>query len=337
MEYTDEALREMQLFDPKQFELVKSFLEMEKIEEQAVEVKVEDAPVEEVAEEVVEEVVEDTKEEESEEEYGIDYWKKKGEELAPKDDHSGQDKLNADDATDDHKKALKEENESLRKRLEALEEQFKKSTHREEQPEDDYDDVLAYTRENFPELEKRIERSEKLAAVRAKKELEEALAERLRPFEELKSKTEAQIKEDKNRAFEARHFAEVQAAHPDAADYFDSSKLGKAFMAWAQTQPKLIGNAALYPLSSESADVVYVLSQFKKDTGISKKKPALGDMASSVGKSGVRAEVKPSVELLTDFEMRNIDKLLANAAAYSESDYNSLINRYEKTLSSKEK
>ena len=338
MNYSEEDLRQMQVYDPRQYALV---MEMQKLEEEFEEAStpIEDEPknepqeeaVEEPKEEAVNEEVVETEEPETES-FDIEYWKKKGDELEAlvKPEGKSEEATSAAEKVDDK---LKSENDELKKRLEALEALVNKSKEKSTDEEDD-DDVLEYTRENFPELERRIAKAEKLAADRAKKEIEEALAERLKPLEDLRSKNE----EEKQRAFAARHFSEVQAAHPDAADYFDDSKLGKAFKAWAQTQPKLIKNAAIYPLSNESSDVAYVINQFKREAGLEKRKaPAAGDLASSVGKAGLKAVKQEASNLLSDTEIRNIDKLLSAAAARSNSEFESLLERYEKTLASKEK
>lgn len=338
MHYSEEDLRQMQVYDPRQYALV---MEMQKLEEEFEEAStpIEDEPknepqeetVEEPKEEAVKEDVAETEEPETES-FDIEYWKKKGDELEAlvKPEGQSEEATSAAEKVDDK---LKTENDELKKRLEALEALVDKSKEKSEDEEDD-DDVLEYTRENFPELERRIAKAEKLAADRAKKEIEEALAERLKPLEDLRSKNE----EEKQQAFAARHFSEVQAVHSDAADYFDDSKLGKAFKAWAQTQPKLIKNAALYPLSNDSSDVAYVLNQFKREAGLEKRKaPAAGDLASSVGKAGLKAVKQETSNLLSDTEIRNIDKLLSAAAARSNSDFESLLERYEKTLASKEK
>ena len=338
MNYSEEDLRQMQVYDPRQYALV---MEMQKLEEEFEEAStpIEDEPknepqeeaVEEPKEEAVNEEVVETEEPETES-FDIEYWKKKGDELEAlvKPEGKSEEATSAAEKVDDK---LESENEELKKRLEALEALVNKSKEKSTDEEDD-DDVLEYTRENFPELERRIAKAEKLAADRAKKEIEEALAERLKPLEDLRSKNE----EEKQRAFAARHFSEVQAAHSDAADYFDDSKLGKAFKAWAQTQPKLIKNAALYPLSNDSSDVAYVLNQFKREAGLEKRKaPAAGDLASSVGKAGLKAVKQEASNLLSDTEIRNIDKLLSAAAARSNSEFESLLERYEKTLASKEK
>jgi hypothetical protein len=336
--YSEEDLRQMQVYDPRQYALV---MEMQKLEEEFEEAStlIEDEPknepqeetVEEPKEEVVKEEVAETEEPETES-FDIEYWKKKGDELEAlvKPEGQPEEATSVAEKVDDK---LKTENDELKKRLEALEALVNKSKEQSEDEEDD-DDVLEYTRENFPELERRIAKAEKLAADRAKKEIEEALAERLKPLEDLRSRNE----EEKQRAFAARHFSEVQAAHSDAADYFDDSKLGKAFKAWAQTQPKLIKNAALYPLSNDSSDVAYVLNQFKREAGLEKRKaPAAGDLASSVGKAGLKAVKQEASNLLSDAEIRNIDKLMSAAAARSNSEFESLLERYDKTLASKEK
>ena len=338
MNYSEEDLRQMQVYDPRQYALV---MEMQKLEEEFEEAStpVEDEPknepqeetVEEPKEEAVKEEVAKTEEPETES-FDIEYWKKKGDELEALAKPEGQPEA-ATSVADPVDNKLKTENDELKKRLEALEALVNKSKEKSTDEEDD-DDVLEYTRENFPELERRIAKAEKLAADRAKKEIEEALAERLKPLEDLRSKNE----EEKQRAFAARHFSEVQAAHSDVADYFDDSKLGKAFKAWAQTQPKLIKNAALYPLSNDSSDVAYVLNQFKREAGLEKRKaPAAGDLASSVGKAGLKAVKQEASNLLSDTEIRNIDKLMSAAAARSNSEFESLLERYEKTLASKEK
>jgi hypothetical protein len=336
--YSEEDLRQMQVYDPRQYALV---MEMQKLEEEFEEVStpIEDEPknepqeetVEEPEEEAVKEEVAETEEPETES-FDIEYWKKKGDELEALVKPEGQPE-EATSVADPVDNKLKTENDELKKRLEALEALVNKSKEKSKDEEDD-DDVLEYTRENFPELERRIAKAEKLAADRAKKEIEEALAERLKPLEDLRSRNE----EEKQRAFAARHFSEVQAAHSDAADYFDDSKLGKAFKAWAQTQPKLIKNAALYPLSNDSSDVAYVLNQFKREAGLEKRKaPAAGDLASSVGKAGLKAVKQEASNLLSDAEIRNIDKLMSAAAARSNSEFESLLERYDKTLASKEK
>ena len=338
MHYSEEDLRQMQVYDPRQYALV---MEMQKLEEEFEEAStpIGDEPkgepqeetVEEPEEEVVNEEVAETEEPETES-FDIEYWKKKGDELEALVKPEGQPEA-ATSAADPVDNKLKTENDELKKRLEALEALVNKSKEKSKDEEDD-DDVLEYTRENFPELERRIAKAEKLAAERAKKEIEEALAERLKPLEDLRSKNE----EEKQRVFAARHFSEVQAAHSDAADYFDDSKLGKAFKAWAQTQPKLVKNAALYPLSNDSSDVAYVLNQFKREAGLEKRKaPAAGDLASSVGKTGLKAVKQEASNLLSDTEIRNIDKLMSAAAARSNSEFESLLDRYEKTLASKEK
>ena len=339
MHYSEEDLRQMQVYDPRQYALV---MEMQKLEEEFEEAStpIEDEPknepqeeaVEEPKEEAVKEEAVETKEEDTVESFDIEYWKKKGDELEALVKPEGQPEA-ATSAADPVDNKLKTENDELKKRLEALEALVNKSKEKSKDEEDD-DDVLEYTRENFPELERRIAKAEKLAAERAKKEIEEALAERLKPLEDLRSKNE----EEKQRVFAARHFSEVQAAHSDAADYFDDSKLGKAFKAWAQTQPKLVKNAALYPLSNDSSDVAYVLNQFKREAGLEKRKaPAAGDLASSVGKTGLKAVKQEASNLLSDTEIRNIDKLMSAAAARSNSEFESLLDRYEKTLASKEK
>lgn len=338
MHYSEEDLRQMQVYDPRQYALV---MEMQKLEKEFEEAStpIEDEPknepqeetVEDPKEEVVKEEVAETEEPETES-FDIEYWKKKGDELEALAKPEGQPEA-ATSVADPVDNKLKTENDELKKRLEALEALVNKSKEKSTDEEDD-DDVLEYTRENFPELERRIAKAEKLAADRAKKEIEETLAERLKPLEDLRSRNE----EEKQRAFAARHFSEVQAAHSDAADYFDDSKLGKAFKAWAQAQPKLIKNAALYPLSNDSSDVAYVLNQFKREAGLEKRKaPAAGDLASSVGKAGLKAVKQETSNLLSDTEIRNIDKLLSAAAARSNSDFESLLDRYEKTLASKEK
>ena len=338
MNYSEEDLRQMQVYDPRQYALV---MEMQKLEEEFKEASTpiedehknepQEETVEDPKEEVVKEEVAKTEEPETES-FDIEYWKKKGDELEALVKPEGQPEA-ATSVADPVDNKLKTENDELKKRLEALEALVNKSKEKSKDEEDD-DDVLEYTRENFPELERRIAKAEKLAAERAKKEIEEALAERLKPLEDLRSKNE----EEKQRAFAARHFSEVQAAHSDAADYFDDSKLGKAFKAWAQTQPKLIKNAALYPLSNDSSDVAYVLNQFKREAGLEKRKaPAAGDLASSVGKAGLKAVKQEASNLLSDTEIRNIDKLLSAAAARSNNDFESLLDRYEKTLASKEK
>ena len=338
MHYSEEDLRQMQVYDPRQYALV---MEMQKLEEEFEEAStpVEDEPknepqeetVEDPKEGVVKEEVAETEEPETES-FDIEYWKKKGDELEALVKPEGQPEA-ATSVAEKVDDKLKTENDELKKRLEALEALVNKSKEKSTDEEDD-DDVLEYTRENFPELERRIAKAEKLAADRAKKEIEETLAERLKPLEDLRSRNE----EEKQRAFAARHFSEGQAAHSDAADYFDDSKLGKAFKAWAQTQPKLIKSAALYPLSNDSSDVAYVLNQFKREAGLEKRKaPAAGDLASSVGKAGLKAVKQETSNLLSDSEIRNIDKLLSTAAARSNSEFESLLDRYEKTLASKEK
>ena len=338
MHHSAEDLRQMQIYDPRQYALV---VEMQKLEEEFEEASTpieneskdesQEEAVEEPEEEVVKEEAVETEEPETES-FDIEYWKKKGDELEKSVKPEGQPEVAASVASKVDEK-LKSENDELKKRLEALEALVNKSKEKSSDEEDD-EDILAYTRENFPELERRIAKSEKLAAERAKKEVEETLAERLKPLEDLRSKNE----EDKQRVIAARHFSEVQAAHSDAADYFDDTKLGKAFKAWAQTQPKLVSSAALYPLSNDSSDVAYVLSQFKREAGLEKRKaPATGDLASSVGKTGLKAAKQERSNLLSDTEIRNIDKLMSAAAARSNSDFESLLERYEKTLASKEK
>lgn len=349
MHYTERELEELKTWDPAQYRLLVSLKEMEdedgKKETKEPEEKHAKEETNEEGDEVVEEEaidedkvdeVKEVDEEESEEVKDVEYWRKLGEQAKAANDQSRADEAKDAIAPEDKSAGLLEKLASLEEKVSALN---VKPDVEESDAQLEADDDEDYLRENFPELLKRVQKAEKLAAERARREAEAMIADRLKPLEDLRKQSEAQLEEEKRRAFAARHFAEVKAAHQDVEDFFDDSKLGLAYKAWANAQPPILKRAALAPLDCDAADAAYAIEQFKRSVGINKQKKMLGsaDMASKslVARGQAKSDQGPKV--LSEYELRNFSKLTSNAAREGEKALETLMKRYELTLKQMEK
>ena len=268
------------------------------------------------------------------EEKDVDYWKKLAEEKAKESDNWKKrqgDALKTLTPVQQEAAELRKTNSALEAKLESLASKMdallsKPSvTASDDSESDDF-------RETYPEISKQIARARQEAAREARESMEERLRQSEEKMKEFSSVKEA-VERSRQEAAILQHFNEVKSIHSDAELFFNQV-LGPAFTEWASTQSPMVEKIASQPLSASSKDVAWVISQFKADTGLNKRasKPSLGDSVTKVmsAPSSIHTEAKDN-QLLTDYEFKHIDELLAkNGSNPKEQDR--LLAAFENTI-----
>ena len=276
---------------------------------------------------VVDEVVDENNTVDSEPVKDVDYWKRKAEELE-------KGKEVAEKRQRDSQSALTpalQANAELRKEIEKLTEEVanlkakmsKPSSKSDSEPDDAEEDEDEFTAE---------------LALKVAKKLERKLEDRLKPIEEQREASRKQLNEESERNALVEHYNTVKSVHADVDDFLGANAdkaHGKALWAWAQEQPKWVISAVAEPPKSDPFIVAEVLTKFKNDVGLNRRKetPSLGDIAQAPRSNTSRKKAEDNVKMLTDFELRNINRLMADAAREGEDALNKLTERIELTRS----
>lgn len=141
------------------------------------------------------------------------------------------------------------------------------------------------------------------------------------------------IEAERKNAVVQEHFLNVQAVHADASEYFDPNKLGGAIQAWASSKAEVVENILNNPAAYKPQDVAWVISEFKKEVGLTTKhKPVTGDISI---KTGHATQVSNQVESdeLTGDEIKHYDRMLEKAKNISDPEKRSkALNDLERKL-----
>ncbi len=139
--------------------------------------------------------------------------------------------------------------------------------------------------------------------------------QRVEELRKLISTQQERLENERKNAAVQEHFLSVQAVHPDASEYFDPTKLGGAIHAWAATKADVVESILSNPANFKPKDVAWVISEFKKETGLAVKpkvKPVTGDLSIKTGHATVVA-TDTDDDSLTENEIKNYDKMLEKA------------------------
>lgn len=191
---------------------------------------------------------------------------------------------------------LKKQVDELRTQIEALKAQPTVST---ESPLDweGFDDIGNKVEQRLGMLENR---------------LESKLQETMRLLEQEREKA----KEIEFRTKAEEHYAKVASVHSDASDFFNPEhEMNAVLLGWAQTQAPEYLETVENPISRSPQFVSRMLSELKRDLGMTKAKakPDLGDIAVKKGATVVAPAAKQEVDVFTDEELASLPRLIASA------------------------
>lgn len=238
----------------------------------------------------------------------VDYWMKKGAEKRNKELESGMHKAfeekKALGRELDETKAKLDEIQQLKAELEALK---AKTLAPSPAPTPSADIAFDPTfEEEYPDVAAQLKKVLSQALPKATAPIQSVMAEiEAIKAKELESRAEAEVK---------AHFMAVSAQHPDAGKFFTDEALSGAVMAWADTKAPIYADILAQPIKYRPQDVAYVLSEFKKETGVAKPvvkaKPVTGDIAIKTG-TPTTPSTSTNAEYLTDNELANYDKIMS--------------------------
>jgi hypothetical protein len=199
-----------------------------------------------------------------------------------------------------------------------LEARIAELTSRLEAPKDQGVALDPEFAEAYPDVAEQI----KKAALSVRAELQSSTE---RTVNEMRAQLQEQAKrisEERKQATLAEHFAAVKAVHPDASDFFTES-LNPAWTAWASEKSPIVSQIIRDPASFDPRDVVWAISEFKREAGMtakSKAKPVVGDLAVKVGSPSQVAGGPQPDDSLTDAELANFDALVREAQRLPEAE-----------------
>jgi len=233
-----------------------------------------------------------------------------------------------------HEVALEKEKSALEEKIASLEAKLNTliSSHNQATPTSDDDDNPEFV-ESFPEIAKENKKLREHIL-----RLEKKLDDRLQPIEETAKSAVEWRKQGEASLREEKHFAQVSQLQPDAHEFF-TGKYSKAFTAWARTLPSYKRSVLANPVNNAPEDIASFISDFKESTGMNAKqvKPQSGDLATVINRTPVKtAQPDASPELLTPYEMRDIQRLLAIAASKGGDEARKLNERYLLTKKSQQ-
>ena len=150
-----------------------------------------------------------------------------------------------------------------------------------------------------------------------KNEMETKLQETMRLLEQERQKA----KDIEFRTKAEEHYAKVASVHPDASDFFNPEhEMNAVLLGWAQTQAPEYLEAVENPVGRSPQFVSRMLSELKRDIGMTKTKakPDLGDIAVKKGATTVSPAAKQEVDVFTEEELAALPRLIANARGNQE-------------------
>lgn len=245
--------------------------------------------------------------------FDVDYWMKKGKEKRDKELEAGMTK--AFQEKKELEKALEAERskateiEALKAQIEELKASLTKpAAPAVPAPELDLDPDFE---ENYPDVARQMKALAAKIAAQAAAPVQAVTAQ----LEEQRKREAAELQ----KAEAARHFATVQAAHPDAGKFFAEDGLCDAIHAWAETKAPVVRDILINPPSRPAEDLIWVLNEFKREAGLAnqqkpKAKPVTGDLAIKTGSPTTPAPVTDP-DFFTEQELKNYDSLFNKAMA----------------------